>query len=472
MTKIAISKIRKSRNSKSYVQREITITQFLLEAPNIDVNPEWQRPDIDRSIIALDGRKTKAQGIIESILSGRDIGEIKLCCYKGRKSSVDGGNRKRAIIGFSRNAFPLHESSPWGPVRYRDLSKEDQTWFNNYTIRIVEYIELSSSDIGELFRDTNNTTPVNHQEMLNSYGMNAASVLVRRLVRSIDDTNDIPHSFFNYYLQDTDDVKKYKYLNFDNNRLAIEEIVARILHRMLQNETPGLSINRDLKDMYVKHENESEELKVAKKKLIAFFDFAESFIVRFISQNKKKLSKNDLSMLVRFYLYMQNKYGKNWKVSNWKDFAREFSNAMHLCRTKENVRVVMGSSKERFRSEAFNKFLSFDTPSINKYNMTIQWFLQEFDMEKASIVFTDSIRCFSKEQIREQWMSQGRKDWVDDRELPFEEACGAHLVPWSKGGSTKRDNLVVTSFRHNIAMGAMNAETYKNQVLGLGSIDD
>jgi 5-methylcytosine-specific restriction endonuclease McrA len=41
-------------------------------------------------------------------------------------------------------------------------------------------------------------------------------------------------------------------------------------------------------------------------------------------------------------------------------------------------------------------------------------------------------------------------------------AQGAHIVPYSKGGKTEWNNLVVVSAEHNRKMGDMNAYDYKD----------
>ena len=156
----------------SWIYIPLTIRDFLLDSANIDCNPIWQRPDISSIMASENSKPSKQQSIIQSIIEGIDIGEIKLCFYQGRKSSVDGGNRKRAILGFLNNKFKLHKSSSFGGKYYRDLPKDVQDSFMNYELRFIQYKELTSELVGKMFRSTNNTTHVNHQEMLNSYGMN------------------------------------------------------------------------------------------------------------------------------------------------------------------------------------------------------------------------------------------------------------------------------------------------------------
>ena len=99
-----------------------TVEKFNIEVLTIDVNPEWQRPDVD-TLFHTSNFPSKAQAIIASMLIGLDIGEIKLCYFRGKRASIDGGNRKRAIKAFLDGKFPLHKKSPWGEVHYKEIGR-------------------------------------------------------------------------------------------------------------------------------------------------------------------------------------------------------------------------------------------------------------------------------------------------------------------------------------------------------------
>lgn len=165
-----------------YVER--TVEEFVNEAnrDNWLVDPEWQRINID-IILNKKGKASKSQGIINSIFEGLDIGEIKLCDYEGTKASIDGGNRKRAILNFFNNKFALPKGSKNAGKYYRDLDEAAKEEFLSYKMRFIEYGNIATQWIGRIFRNTNLTTEVNRQEMRNSYGQNPVAVLVRRTDR-------------------------------------------------------------------------------------------------------------------------------------------------------------------------------------------------------------------------------------------------------------------------------------------------
>lgn len=453
----------------NWVYSAVPVTDFILESPNIDCNPEWQRPDISEMLNSTSAKPSKAQSIIWSMLTGIDIGEIKLCLYKGRKASIDGGNRKRAIIGFYSNNFPLHKSSLFGAAYFRDLPKDVQKNFRDYTLRFIQYGELNDEEIGRMFRNTNNTTHVNHQEMMNSFGQNKVAVLVRRIVRKITEVNNDTHRLFDFTYNRNTGEKQYTYLAFNNNRLLLEEQVARILCRIVDGERPGLSTDKMIEDMYVEYgeifdKDEDVYLKIQKK-----LDQALTFFYNVADESRRHrggrgLAQYHFSMLGRLYFYMTNRYGQ-FKVDNYEKFWEQFSIALDKFTGDKPSRkelIQEPSGNERLCYEAFSKYLKTDIDNKWKYDQTIEWFLQEFDPLDSSVIPLDPKRVFTQKEIESALIRQEWKDYVDGKSLTLKDAVGAHVVAWSKGGKTQIKNLVVTSKEHNRAMGTMNVEAYKS----------
>ena len=190
---------------------EWTISKFYNKAVDnleIDTDPEGQRTDESeedkRSLIGSNSKPSKAQGVINTIFKGNDIGEIKLttngCTFTvsedGKdiilqtipgseyfefvEESVDGGHRKRYMIWFKQNVFPTHETCKIGGGKYwKDLTQEEKDFFDNYTVRFVIYENLSDDARGSQFRDTNTVTPVNNMGHLNSFGKREIAKVVR-----------------------------------------------------------------------------------------------------------------------------------------------------------------------------------------------------------------------------------------------------------------------------------------------------
>lgn len=453
----------------SWKYNPITIRDFFLDSANIECNPIWQRPNVSNIAESVKAVPSKQQSIIESIIEGIDIGEIKLCWYQGVKSSIDGGNRKRAILDFLNNKFPLHKSNQFGAKIFRDLPQEVKDAIMNYELRFIQYGELTDELIGKMFRSTNNTTHVNHQEMLNSYGMNLIACLVREMVREFDEIGNTKHPLFKCEAKKNGDIE-YEFLAFDNKRLFLEEIVARILCRVVYGESFGIASDEMLEKMYVEQgaacENDPKLLETYKKKLTAALDFLLNVAKHARNIRGKGITKRQTSMLIRLYFHFKGKYG-DFRVPCYDAFWKSFSNAFSKFDSKNPTRKetfregVSGTGKIRVVSEAFNGYMSFDLDNAWKVKQSLIWMLEEFEPLEV-ITPVDPKRCFTREEIEQALIEQKFLCYVDGRPLTMKDAAGAHKKAWSKGGKTVRNNLVAVRTIHNKQSGSMDIDTYKS----------
>lgn len=454
----------------NWTYNQWSISQFQREAATIDCDPEWQRGNVD-TLFRSSGKPSKAQSIIASILLGLDIGEIKLCPYEGKRASVDGGNRKRAILAFLRNEFPLHKKSEWGQVYFKDLSESDQNTFWNYTMRVIIYDTIPDNIIGLIFRTTNTVTEVNKQEMRNSYGNDPLATLIRRTVRVIPEVGNVTHLLYDFSINKNGE-QRYRYLSFDNKRLKMEDQLARIVHRIINNETPGPSSDKALNEMYdtigPKWKKNPEEQEKVEKKLKNALDF---FVKVANSARGRRgglgLTIGQFSLLTRLYFYMKTKYGV-FKVDNYDAFWDQFAKAFAAVEKRRDlVDLDNGMDGDRTVGEAFKGYLSFDRPEDWKHEASINWFLEKFDPLNV-ITVKDPKRCYTAKEIEDRLIEQDWTDYIDGRPLNLDDAVGAHKIAHTKGGKTTGDNLVVISAEHNSAMGSTDVETYKQWYLREG----
>lgn len=458
-----------SKKMYSWEYFPITIREFFLDSANIECNPIWQRPNVSSVANSEKATPSKQQSIMQSIIDGIDIGEIKLCKYKGRKSSIDGGNRKRAILDFLNNRFKLHKSSSLGAKLYRDLPEDVKESIMNYTLRFIQYGEMTDSVISKLFRSTNNTTHVNHQEYLNSYGMNPIACLVRETVREFDEIGNTKHPLFKCSAKKNGEIE-YEYLAFDNKRLFLEEVVARILCRVVHGETFGIASDLMLEKMYIEKglecENDPKLLDTYSKKLTAALDFILNVAKPASLIRGKGITKRQASMIIRLYFHFKEKYGE-FRVPCYEDFWKAFSEAFSKFDSRNPTRKetfregANGTGQIRVVSEAFaGNYTSFDLDNSWKVKKSLEWLLEEFDPLDV-IVPLDAKRCFSREEIEKALIDQKFKCYVDGKALTMKEAAGAHKKAWSKGGKTVRKNLVAVRSVHNKQSGSMDIDTYK-----------
>jgi hypothetical protein len=442
-----------------------TIADFIKYAPLIDCNPVGQRPSVEPDPIGIE-KASKAQSIINSILQGLDVGEIKIDQLEipdlYRYESIDGGNRKRAILGFVQGIFPTHKSSVIGEKYYSQLTDSDIEYFSNYVLRFVIFKHLTIPQKGEIFRSTNNVTPVNHAEMRNSYGNIPIANMIRNTARHVQGIGNVPHILFDsYYTKGGKET--FRNVGFDNARLKIDEAVARITYRCFNGETLGTSSNDELKAFY---ENESlDEATVSKlqKKVVACLDFIQKVSSERKVLTKKGVTFNEFTMLYRLYFHYLETKGK-FRVVDYNAFAKVFTKAFVSFDNKKPSKYAKELVKEgkvnRIRYEAFKQHLG-EHKTMFKMKNTIEWFTHEFDETAATVFAIDKQRNFENEDIQAQLARQDYKDWVDGKPLTMKDAQGAHVKAHSKGGRTDVYNLIVTHKDHNSRMQTMDPEEYK-----------
>jgi hypothetical protein len=176
------------------------------------------------------------------MIKGIDIGQITL--VKNTEGSLfiydslDGGHRKRYIHGFYNNKFTVNGKY------FNQLNAIEKTVFQNYTLSFVIYEPLDVFTRGYIFRALNTVTDVNHMEMLNSFGDIEIANLVRFTVRSVQGYDNSIHELFS---PSANPKNAYRYLDFNNNRLKTEELLARVVFRYTQSDLLGASSDEDLK---------------------------------------------------------------------------------------------------------------------------------------------------------------------------------------------------------------------------------
>jgi len=127
----------------------------------------------------------------------------------------------------------------------------------------------------------------------------------------------------------------------------------------------------------------------------------------------------------------------------------------------------LGSALGRTRtmSDAFEHYL-IRHDQISMINATISWIedprFGDFDpFASGSAIVMASSRCFSSSDVEKKWIEQNYRCWVTGNVIDRSNAQGGHIVPYSKGGKTEYENLVVVSAEHNRLMGETNANDYK-----------
>jgi hypothetical protein len=472
-----------------YEIREMTVREFIQNLlPETDCLPVHQRIDVFN--YGREDRKkrfpTKRQGIVGSIFKGIDISEMKINertpverrKFAEKYESIDGGNRKRAIQDFVNNKFCTNAfyNADIGAKFFRELSDEEKERFYNFKIRFVVYKHLTPVQKSNIWETTNNSTPVNHQEMLNGRGDIAIANIIRQNARQDRRLGTFNHVLFDQ--KDSTDGKLIgEWLSFDSTRLTYDRLVARVAVMVWQGEKPGYCDDAQIERMYNDVGFTEENIKPFEKKVKQCIDFIFS-----IAQEKRratarsaKLTNDEFIMLMRLYFTYKNRYGSFTikDKSEWYDCFREAFRGLQKKDPSdwglEMIPTYEKHSKEmKMRAALFIDNLS--KGDVRRWNDTVEW-MEEYYLtpqeliDRGVLIVRDTKRTISKKDRENLLAKQRGRCYIDGKKLMLDDAEAGHIVPHSDGGSTSLDNMVMVRRSHNSRMGSMNLETYKKMYL-------
>jgi hypothetical protein len=450
-----------------YNKEQVTIRDYLLKwYPDIDVQPVGQRLNTTTTVIGK-VNPSKAQEIIATTLEGIDIGQITMVRTDNASysyESIDGGHRKRYIKAFFENEFPLFGTQ----TRYRDLTPEQKNAFLNTELTFCIYDSLATYTKGYIFRSLNKTTPVNHQEKLNSYGAIPVAEYIRETVRIVAGINNKINKLFSAKFDTNKKEYIFDNLSFNNSRLRMDEAVARFYFRFYDGGGIGKASDKDLEKMYVDESLTAVEMGKLKAKVDKLLSFLNDMAYARKNSIKKGLYWKEFIMLSRLYFYMEDTY-KDFDVIDNTEFYREFKRVFDLYtaayptgKYRKLINLPFDKSG-RTVVEAFRGYMGhYDT--FEKINQTVIWMLADFDILKY-VQLKDPRRSFPTSWKEKKLSEQDYVDVIDGKPLNLDNSVMAHIISHKEGGLTVWKNLAVTSIEHNQAMGTMSLDQYK-ELLG------
>jgi hypothetical protein len=450
-----------------YEKEPVTIRDFLLKwFPSVDVQPVGQRLNTTNTLVGK-SKKSKAQGIIGTIIEGIDIGQITLVQTENASyayESIDGGHRKRYIKAFFENEFPLFGTETF----YRDLTPEEKKAFLDTELTFCIYDPLPTYLKGYIFRNLNETTDVNHQEQLNSYGEIPIAERIRETVRIVAGINNKINDLFSAKKTEKGDYV-FDNLSFNNNRLRMDEAVARFYYRFYDGGGVGTASDEELEKMYAEETITDEVAKSLKTKVDKLLSFLNDMSYARKNSIKKGLYWKEFIMLSRLYFYMEDTY-KDFDVIDNTEFYLAFKKVFDVWtgdnptgKYRKLVNLPFDKSG-RTVVEAFRGYMGhYDT--FNKVNQTVLWMLEDFDILKY-VQLKDPRRAFPTGWKEKKLSEQNYVDVVDGKPLNLDNSVMAHIISHKEGGQTIWKNLAVTSIEHNQKMGTMSLDQYK-ELLGL-----
>ena len=450
-----------------YNKEAVTIRDFIMTwYPVTDVQPVGQRVNVTTTVVGKN-YPSKAQEIISTILEGIDIGQITLVRTEHASyeyESIDGGHRKRYIKAFFDNEFPLFGTDTY----YRDLTQAQKDVFLDTELVFCIYDILPTWKKGYIFRSLNKTTDVNHQEHLNSYGAIPIAEHIRETVRIVSGVNNSINKLFNAKLDTNKGEYVFDNLSFNNNRLKMDEAIARFYFRFYNGGGIGKASDKDLEKMYADESLTDVEMEKLKAKVDKLLSFLNDMAYARKNSIKKGLYWKEFIMLSRLYFYMEHTY-KDFDVIDNTEFYLEFKKVFDLytgSEPKGKYRKLVNLSFDksgRTVAEAFRGYMGhYDT--FDKVNQTVKWMLEDFDI-LSHVQLKDQRRAFPTNWKEQKLSEQDFVDAVDGKSLNLDNSVMAHIVSHKAGGRTEWSNLAVTSYEHNQAMGTMPLESYKELLL-------
>lgn len=448
-----------------FTRTSMTISDFMRDLiPLTDCNPISQRPAVH-----LESDNPKSRAIINSILNNIDIGNITLVNVVEEESvyqweSLDGGHRKRAIRDFILGKITING------ITYSQLSEEQREAFMNYELSFTLYSPMSNYMKGHIFRSLNETTDVNDQETLNSYGDHPIANAVRETVRVVTLRNgktSVIHDLF-----EVTNGGNFKWLSGSNpnGRLRLEEFVARVYYSFYNRSALGSRKYNNLEKMY-----NDETLNVAKlkKKADKFFDFLYEMAKVRRQTAGSGLGNSERNTLLNLYLYLSDSYGSDLESTDYiewyKAFSKVYNDLYNDPRSKwkavldAKMMASIGESKESTITQLFQDYTR-NHDSAEKQKQMVIWLTQHPEWTNVTdyTLLKDRNRSFPNWMKEVTLQEQGYVCAIDGLELNWADAEAGHIVAHVKGGKTNLDNCAMIRKSHNRDMGTMDVNEYKN----------
>ena len=456
-------KWRSSMTRHTFELTTMTIADFLADMlHNTDCNPIGQRPPID---IHPDNPKSRA--IIESIMQNIDIGNLTLSNVEEvdktpfKWESVDGGHRKRAIRDFRNNLVT------WRGKKWSQLSKEEQNWFNSYVLAFTLYEGLTNDQQGNIFRNKNETTDVNDQETLNSYGDHPVANAIRETVRMVANSSGkatVIHDLFEVTASGL-----FKWISGNNLRLRQEEFVARIYYSFYEKGNNGKLGARTHKHIRKMYNDPSVNVKQLKKKVDKCLDFLFEMAKVRKQTAGDGLGNSEKNALLNLYLYLSESYGSDLECTDYVSWYKAFSVIYNdLNRDLHNkwsaVPKLAFETKDSTISQLFKDYCR-NHDSKEKLTQSVIWITQHEKWQSVveHTLFKDRSRSFPNWMKELKLQEQGYVCAIDGLELDWKDAEAGHIVAHAKGGQTIYENCAMIRKSHNRDMGTMDVNEYKEQ---------
>ena len=292
--------------------------------------PEWQRKDCWTIAYKKD--------LIKSILMGIDIPKIYIgkIAETRNKYIIDGGHRTRAMYEFYQNEFPVNidgvntyytQELEHNTRNNRKLTEDELENFNEFSLCIVMYENISETDCRSIFNRLQNAEPMTVPDVVNSIESYLVDFLRETTEHTIMGATMMEHFVHNKSLIKPDNneilyqllswftiIQPRVYINQDNDDDDdddIEEPETLAMKYLKMGKTRDSPCLR-----YVKKFNEeiTEEIKDA------FYSTLE-FIITYITSVEHKVPATNLNSLI-----FSDHYYDNFSIDKFNEFTEIIRN--------------------------------------------------------------------------------------------------------------------------------------------------
>ena len=315
----------------------------------------------------------------------------------------------------------------------------------------------------------NETTDVNDQETLNSYGDIPVAIAIRQMARQVVGISNNPHKLFAIKGLRKDGTKTHHFLNFDGLRMVHDEIVARVFHRYYDGGGLGSADRDNLIAMYSDPDLSASLVKSIQKKVKKNLDFVHSIAECNLQNLNRGLTRNEFFLYSRLWLWMEEEYGL-FNVTNPAAYYFAVQKALvpfdaKLADQPDWLKAPSPFNADKTKGQEFKSIFGYHRDHKGAIRETLSWLVRHIDfptlIQNGDLVLKDPRRLFPREWRERKLAEQGFKCAIDGKPLTMDEAHGAHIDPHCSGGETIYENLAMVRAEHNLRMGGMNLKAYK-----------